>query len=150
MTFFIENKTNMNQTLVVPTQRKEILRKKSKAGSIMLPDCKQYYEATPSGAVVKNLPIKAEDAKDKCSVPEWRRCPGEGNGYPLQYSCLENPVDRGAWWATVHGVANTTDPLSTYACKNQPYSTGAETRVDQQERTEVLRDNPTQIWSTNV
>ena len=33
------------------------------------------------------------------------RSPGEGNGYPLQYSCLENPMDRGAWWATVHGVA---------------------------------------------
>ena len=39
------------------------------------------------------------------SVPGWGRSPGEGNGYPLQYSCLENPMDRGAWWAIVHGVA---------------------------------------------
>ena len=39
------------------------------------------------------------------SVPGWGRSPGEGNGDPLQYSCLENPMDRGAWWATVHGVA---------------------------------------------
>ena len=82
----------MNQT-VVPTQWKEILRKKSKAGSIMLPDFRQYYEAIPSGAVVKNLPTKAEDARDTCSIPEWRRCPGEGDGYPLQYSCLENHME---------------------------------------------------------
>ena len=39
------------------------------------------------------------------SIPGSRRSPGEGNGYPLQHSCLENPTDRGAWWATVHGVA---------------------------------------------
>ena len=38
------------------------------------------------------------------SIPGLGRSPGEGNGYPLQYSCMENPVDRGAWWATVHGV----------------------------------------------
>ena len=38
-------------------------------------------------------------------IPGWRRCPGEGNGYPLQYSCLENSMDRGARWSTVHGVA---------------------------------------------
>ena len=39
------------------------------------------------------------------SIPGWGRSPGEGNGNPLQYSCLENPMDRGAWWATVRGVA---------------------------------------------
>ena len=38
------------------------------------------------------------------SIPGWGRSPGEGHGNPLQYSCLENPVDRGAWWAVVHGV----------------------------------------------
>ena len=38
-------------------------------------------------------------------IPEWGRFPGGGNGNPLQYSCLENPMDRGAWWATVHGFA---------------------------------------------
>ena len=42
---------------------------------------------------------------DQGSIPGSRRSPGEGNGYPLQYSCLENPMDRGAWWAEVHGVA---------------------------------------------
>ena len=49
----------------------------------------------------------AGNAGDLCSVHGWRRSPGEGNGYPLQYSCLENPMDRGAWQATVHGVAKT-------------------------------------------
>ena len=41
---------------------------------------------------------------DLSSIPGSGRCPGEGNGYPLQYSCLENSMARGAWWATVHGV----------------------------------------------
>ena len=42
---------------------------------------------------------------DLGSIPGLRRSPGVGNGNPLQYSCLENPMDRGAWWATVHGIA---------------------------------------------
>ena len=44
------------------------------------------------------------NAGDPGSISELGRCPGEGNGYPLQYSCLENSMDRGAWWARVHGV----------------------------------------------
>ena len=44
------------------------------------------------------------NAGDPVSIPGWGRCPGEGNGNPLQYSCLENPMDIGAWQATVHGV----------------------------------------------
>ena len=51
---------------------------------------------------VKNLPANAGDPG---SIPGSEKSPGEGNGYPLQYSCLENPMDRGAWWATVQGVA---------------------------------------------
>ena len=43
------------------------------------------------------------DAGDLGSIPGWGRSPGGGHGNPLQYSCLENPMDRGAWWATVHG-----------------------------------------------
>ena len=59
----------------------------------------------PGGSVVKNPPANAGDARDMGSVPWSVRSPGEeGNGNPLQYSCLENPVDRGAWWATVHKV----------------------------------------------
>jgi len=55
--------------------------------------------------VVKHLPVNAGDARDLGSIPGSGRSSGEGNGNPLQYSCLENPMDRGAWWATVHGVA---------------------------------------------
>ena len=46
----------------------------------------------------------ASNPGDTGSVPRSRRSPGEGNGNPLQYSCLGNPMDRGAWWATIHGV----------------------------------------------
>ena len=59
----------------------------------------------PGGSVVKNLPANAADIKDAGSILELGRSPGEGNGNPLQYSCLGNPMDRGAWWATVHRVA---------------------------------------------
>ena len=51
-------------------------------------------------------------AGDPVSIPGLGRSPGEGNGSPLQYSCLENPVDRGAWRATVHGVAESRTRLS--------------------------------------
>jgi len=54
--------------------------------------------------VKKNLPASAGDIKDTCSIPESGRSPGGGPGNILQYSCLENPLDRGAWWATVHRV----------------------------------------------
>ena len=55
--------------------------------------------------VVKNLPVNARDIRDVDFISGLGRSPGEGNGNPLQYSCLENPMDRGAWWATVHRVA---------------------------------------------
>ena len=56
----------------------------------------------PGGSVVKNPP---DNAGDTGSIPGSGRCPGEGNGNLFQYPCLENPMDRGAWQATVHGVA---------------------------------------------
>ena len=55
--------------------------------------------------VVKNPPANAGDLKDAGSIPGLGRSPGGGRGNPLQYSCLENPKDRGAWQATVHRVA---------------------------------------------
>ena len=55
--------------------------------------------------MVNNSSAKAGDVRDMGSVPGSGRFPGEGNGNPFQYSCLENPIDRGTWWATVHGVA---------------------------------------------
>ena len=54
--------------------------------------------------MVRNLPASAGDIRDLGSMPGLGKSPGEGNGNPLQCSCLENPMDRGAWWATVHGV----------------------------------------------
>ena len=54
------------------------------------------------------------NAGDLGSIPGSGRSPGEGNGNPLQYSCLENPMDRGAWWATVHGVAKSQIRLSDF------------------------------------
>ena len=54
--------------------------------------------------VVKNLPANAGNKRDAGLIPGLGRSLGEGNGTPLQYSCLENPMDRGVWWATVHGI----------------------------------------------
>ena len=56
----------------------------------------------PGGSVVKNLPVNIGDVH---SIPGLGKSPGEGNGNPLQYSCLGNPMDRRAWRAAVHGVA---------------------------------------------
>ena len=55
--------------------------------------------------VVKKIPANTGDIRDMGLIPGLERFPGGGHGNPLQYSCLENPMDRGAWWATVHGVA---------------------------------------------
>ena len=62
--------------------------------------------------MVKNLPANAGGTGDTGSVPGSGRSPGGGNGNPLQYSCLENPMDRGAWQATVHGVTKIQTQLS--------------------------------------
>ena len=59
--------------------------------------------------VVRNPPANAGDTRDTGSIPGSGRSPGGGNGNPPQYSCLENPVDRGAWWATVPGVTEELD-----------------------------------------
>ena len=63
----------------------------------------------PSGSDGKE---SACNSGDLGLIPGLGRSPGEGNGYPLQYSCLENSMDRGAWWAIVHGVAKSRTRLS--------------------------------------
>ena len=63
--------------------------------------------------MVKNPPANAGDVRDVGSIPGLGRSPGEGNGNPLQYSCLENSMDREAWRAIVHGVAKSQTQLST-------------------------------------
>ena len=64
------------------------------------------------GSGGKNLPANAGNAGDLCLIPGLRRFPGAVNGSPLQYSCLENPMDRGAWLTTVRGVAKSQTRLS--------------------------------------
>ena len=66
----------------------------------------------PGGSEFK---VSAWNAGDPGSIPGSGRSPGEGNGNPLQYSCLENSMDRGAWWATVYGVAKSRTRLSDFA-----------------------------------
>ena len=61
-----------------------------------------------------HLPMKAGDTKDMSSIPGSGRCPGEGNSNPLQHSCLENSMDREAWWVTFHGVAKSWTWLSMH------------------------------------
>ena len=61
--------------------------------------------------MVKNPPASAGDVKDAGSIPGLGRSPGGGSGNPLQYSSLENPKDRGAWWAIIHSVAKSQTQL---------------------------------------
>ena len=61
--------------------------------------------------MVKSLPASAGDIRSTSSIPGLGRSPGEGHSNPLQYSCLENPVDRGAWWTMVHRVSKSQTEL---------------------------------------
>ena len=70
----------------------------------------------PGGSVVNNLPANAGNTGDSRSIPGSGRTPGGRNGNPLQYSCLENSMDTGAWQATVHGVTKSWTRLSTLTC----------------------------------
>ena len=72
--------------------------------------------------VVKNWPANLGNKRDVGLIPGSRRSPGEGNDNPLQYSCLENPMDRGAWWATAHRVAKSRtrlNALSRHTCRHK-------------------------------
>ena len=89
----------------------------------------------PGGSVVKNPPANTGDARDVGSVPGSARSLGEGNGNPLQYSCLGNTVDRETWQATVHEVTEIQTQLCTWAC----------TRINL--RPELMPDlSPTWTW----
>ena len=78
----------------------------------------------PHGSVVKNPPDHAGDAGDAGSIPGSGRSPGGGNGNPLQFSCLENPMDRGAWRAKVHEVTKSQTQLSDWAPMKSYSNTG--------------------------
>ena len=78
---------------------------------------KAVYWSFPGGTVVKNPPTNAGDTRDTGWIPGLGRSPSVGNGNALQYYCLGNPMDRGAWQAIIHGVAkesDTTKQLSTH------------------------------------
>ena len=68
----------------------------------------------PGGSVGQEANCNAGDTGDADSIPGSGRSPGGGNGNPLQYSCLGNPMDRGAWWATVQGVTKTQTQMSVH------------------------------------
>ena len=68
--------------------------------------------ASQVAPVAKDPPANSGSVRDLGSIPGLGRSPGEGHGHPLQYSCLDNPKDRGAWWATVHGVTKSQAQLS--------------------------------------
>ena len=73
----------------------------------------------PGGTVVKNPPANAEARGDAGSIPGSGRSPGVGNGNRLQYSCLENSMDREVWWATIHGVARSWTRLSDLSTQSE-------------------------------
>ena len=72
----------------------------------------QVLKAPQVALVVRNLPAKAGDLRESGLIPGSRRSPGGGHGNLLQHSCLENSMDRGAWQATVHGIAKSQIRLS--------------------------------------
>ena len=83
------------------------------------------FRASQVALVVKNPPANAGDIRDMGLIPGLGRCLGEGNGNPLQYSCLENPMDRGDWWDTAHGVQMGSQELcATLATKSRTSDTG--------------------------
>ena len=75
--------------------------------------------------MLKNPPANAGDTKDVGLIPDLGRSPGEGNGDPRQHSCLENSMDRGVWWTTVHGVAKSWTHRSVHT-----HSPGAERKAE--------------------
>ena len=92
--------------------------------SCCLIDSSHSTTASQVVLVVKNLPASAGDIRDTGLIPVSGRSPGGGHDNPLQYSCLENPMNRGAWWATVHRVAKKLTRLKWLSTHAQHQSTG--------------------------
>ena len=77
-----------------------------------------FEGASQVALVVRNLPANAGDIEDEGLTPGSGRSPGGGHGNPLQYSCQENPMDRGAWWATVYRVAQSRTQLKRLSTRS--------------------------------
>ena len=80
--------------------------------------------ASQVAVVVKNMPATEGDMRDLGLIPGWGRSHGEGNGNPLQYSCLENPIDRGVWRGTIHRVAQSQIQLKQLSTHLKPTDVG--------------------------
>ena len=78
------------------------------------------HGASQVALVVKSPPASAGDIRDRVSIARLGKSPGEGNGNPLQYSCLEHPMDGGAWQATVHGVSKSWTGLNDFTFTYAP------------------------------
>ena len=79
--------------------------------------------------VVKNPPANAGDARHTGSIPGSGRSPGVGNGNPLQYTCVENSMDRGAWWAAVHGITKSWTRLKRLSSSSSK-ALGVKTKIE--------------------
>ena len=107
--YLLSNSICQDLSLIIKQGKKEI----------SISDLVNVPGASQVSLGVKNSPANAGDIRDVGLIPGSGRCPGGGHGNPLQYSCLENPMDRGAWRATVHGVAKSwtrLEWLSQHAC----------------------------------
>ena len=111
-----------------------------------------YFWASKVMLVIKIMPANVGDIRGVGSIPGLGRSPGEGNGKPLQYSCLENPKDRGAWWAMVHRVTKCwtqLKQLSMHACT--PMLTCFPSGSESKESVRAVSESPvgqeTQVWS---
>ena len=97
--------------------------------------------------MVKNLPANAGDVRDMGSTPGLGRSPGEGHGNPLQYSCLENPVDQGAWWTTVHRAAKSWAQLNQLSVHTRARAhTHTHTHTEAMQSTTHPTPPPTNNW----
>ena len=98
--------------------------------------------------LVKNLPTNEGDTRDRGSIPGSGKSPGVGNDNPLPYPHPENPMDRGAWWATVRGAAESLTRLSTQAVSlplNAPVTSMHDNIKDQKTKSE----NISRLWDMN-
>ena len=116
-TFNAKNKENLN----LFTRQQSLLSKEKKESQKKFTSKYLSSSAKMKHRTFFYYPDGSDGKESTCNVgdlgliPEWERSPGEGNGNPLQYSCLENPTDGGAWWATVHGVTKSWTWLSDFS-----------------------------------
>ena len=98
------------------------------------------FKGFAGGSVVENPPTNAGDTGDVGLIHGSGRSPGEGSDNPLQYACLENPMDKGAWWATVPGVTKSWTRLSMHACTHTHTHTHTHTTTLKPKRSRGLKE----------